>query len=245
MPTSHTALVLCGGRGTRLQEVISDRPKFLAPVAGRPYADHLLQFLRGYVRDVVLCTGYLADQIEEYCGDGTRWGLHIRYSTEPDALGTAGAVKHAVAEDVTDPFWVINGDSFVNADLGKVSDLYQRRGAEAVIVVVEVPDASRYGRIILGPEEAVLAFGEKASSGAGHVNAGIYLLSPTVLNHVEPGRAASMEHDVLPRIVGNGLYGWISPGPFVDIGTEESFEYAQHLLADWPNTSIPRDSSSV
>jgi NDP-sugar pyrophosphorylase family protein len=230
-----TALVLCGGRGTRLQRVISDRPKFLVPVAGRPYADHLLHFLRRYVRDVVLCTGHLAAQIEDYCGDGARWGLRIRYSEEPEALGTAGAIRYALTQGVTDPFWVINGDSFVNADLEKVSELHMRRDAEVTMVVVEVPDASRYGRVALGPDQSVLEFGEKASAGAGHINAGIYLLRPRVVDAVEPGRATSLERDVLPHLVRNGLYGWISPGPFIDIGTEQSFQDAQQIVAEWPN----------
>lgn len=235
MPPSYTALVLCGGRGTRLQRVISDRPKFLVPVAGQPYADRLLRILRQYVRDVVLCTGYMAEQIEDHCGDGTRWGLNIRYSQEPEALGTAGAIKHALTQDVTDPFWVINGDSFVNADLEQVSDLHMRRNAEATVVVVEVPNASRYGRLVLGGDQSVQEFGEKSSSGAGCINAGIYLLRRSVLESVERGRAASLERDVLPHLVRNGLYGWISPGPFIDIGTEQSFEEAQRVVAEWPS----------
>ena len=234
MDSPHTALVLCGGRGTRLQKVVSDRPKFLAPVAGRPYADHLLEFLAGYVRDVVLCTGYLAEQIEEYCGDGSRWGLRIRYSRETEELGTAGAIRHALSPEVTDPFWVLNGDSFVTAQLGEVSEFHARSGARAALVVVEVPDASRFGAVVLGRDGAVERFGEKAVSGPGYINAGIYLLTAAVVEGVERGRAVSLERDVLPGLVGNGLYAWTSPGPFIDIGTEESFQHAQQLLAEWP-----------
>lgn len=234
MHLPHTALILCGGRGTRLQHVVSDRPKFLAPVAGRPYADYLLRLLSRSVREVVLCTGYMAEQIEEYCGDGSRWGLSIRYSREPEALGTAGAITHALGQGVTDPFWVLNGDSFVTMDLEEISALHARTASLATLVVVEVPDALRYGAVVLGPEQSVLKFGEKSSSGTGYINAGVYLLATSVLDGVEPGRMVSLERDVLPQVVGKGAHAWISPGPFIDIGTEESFHHAQQLLAEWP-----------
>lgn len=231
---AHTALILCGGRGTRLQRVVSDRPKFLAPIAGRPYADYLLRLLARSVSDVVLCTGYLGEQIEEYCGDGSRWGLNVRYSREPHALGTAGAIRHAVQQGVTDPFWVLNGDSFVTAHLPEVDALHARRVSLATLVVTGVPDASRYGAVVLGPDGSVLKFGEKAAAGPGYVNAGVYLLAASVLDGVEPGTMVSLEQDVLPRMAGTGAYAWISPGPFIDIGTEESFHQAQQLMAEWP-----------
>src|SRR5262245_12477385 len=103
-----TALILCGGRGTRLRDVVPGLPKVLAPVGGRPFIDHLVRYLSSFqIADLVLCTGYAAEQVVGYCGDGSRWGVRVRYSHEQQPLGTGGAVKHAEALIGSAPFLVL------------------------------------------------------------------------------------------------------------------------------------------
>ena len=225
------ALVLCGGLGTRLRPVVGDLPKALAPIEGRPFIDYLLDDLSSNgITHVVLCTGYGADRIAAHCGDGARWGLRIDASAEPEALGTGGAVKHAERFVTGDPFFVINGDSFVVADLNAARKRHIERGAAITMVVTEVADTARYGAVITGDDDAIERFVEKGRGGPGLINAGVYVMQRDVLNRIPGGRQVSMEHDFLPKYVGRGLQAFPVAGPFIDIGTPESFLIAPEIL---------------
>jgi len=214
--------------------VISDRPKFLAPVAGFPYADYLLSYLRREsITDVVLCTGHLSDQVLDYCGDGTRWGLTIRYSHEREPLGTGGALKNAQSSVMSDAFWVINGDSLVDARLEPVREFHTARRAVVTLVLTKVQDVSRFGAVSLSPDASISSFREKTVSGEGYINAGISLMNRSVLELISPERSTSLEQDVLPGLVARGLYGCVVHGSFVDIGTEQSLRAAEALLTRW------------
>jgi NDP-sugar pyrophosphorylase family protein len=226
--------VLCGGRGTRLQPVLGALPKVLAPIAGRSFLDFQLSFLRGQgLADVVLCTGHAAEQVEGYCGDGSRWGLRVRYSRETQPLGTAGALKHAQPLIRSNPFLVLNGDSFVGADLAQLIRTHTIHAAALTLAVAEVADLARFGAVKLGHDDAVTAFGEKGHAGPGHINAGIYVIETTVLASIPPGVGMSLEYDVFPSLIGKGLYGLTIPGPFLDIGTEETYRKAETFVAQW------------
>jgi len=227
-----TALVLCGGLGTRLRSVLGALPKVLAPIAGQPFIAYQLSFLRSQgLTDVVLCTGHAADQVETCCGDGSRWGLHLRYSRETRPLGTGGALKQAEPLICSNPFLVLNGDSFVGADLAQLVPTHTSHGAKITMAVAEVADLSRFGAVTLGEGGIVAAFGEKGRGGFGLINAGIYAVDASVLASVPPGVAVSLEYDVFPALVGKGLYGMIIPGPFLDIGTEETYRQAETLFS--------------
>src|SRR2546422_1904333 len=129
---SLTTLVLCGGKGTRLRSLQGDPPKLLVRIGGRPYVEYLFRYLQDQgVSDVVLCTGHLSERIVEYCEDGSRWGLAVRYSHERVALGTGGAVKNAHSLSLSDPFLVINGDTLFGAQLEEVHADHVRTGASA------------------------------------------------------------------------------------------------------------------
>ncbi len=174
-PTS--AIVLAGGVGSRLRSVVSDRPKVLAAVRGRPFLAYLLDVLEeAGIRKVVLCTGYMAAQVEETFGPA--FGkMRIVYSRESTPLGTGGAVRAAAARIAAESVLVMNGDSFCEVDLPAMAAAHRAREAEATILLTEIRDARRFGRVQIGDDGRVLAFEEKsARGGPGWINAGVYLL---------------------------------------------------------------------
>jgi D-glycero-alpha-D-manno-heptose 1-phosphate guanylyltransferase len=223
-----TAAILAGGLGTRLRSVVADRPKALALVAGRPVVTYLLDQLAaaGIVR-CVLCTGHLGHQVEDALGSS--YGcVALEYSREVTPRGTAGALRDALPRLGQAPLFVLNGDSYCRANLRAVHRAHEASGVRASLVVVQVPDAGRFGRVTLSDDDRVAGFEEKSlAGGAGWVNAGIYLLDPSLLTQVPVAPAiASLERDVLPRLAGRGLLAHRSPGPFLDIGTPAAYAEA-------------------
>jgi NDP-sugar pyrophosphorylase family protein len=218
---AQRAFILCGGRGTRLQSVLPDSPKFLAPLGERKFADLLFAYLsRQGILEVVLCTGYRAEQIEEYCDDGSRWGLRIFYSREQHPLGTGGALKLA-EQYFSDDSFVLNGDSLMDADLDPFWQFHASRSSEFTMAVAEVPDSARFGGIEMGVDAAVLGFAEKGRTGPGLINAGYYIMKPAILDRIPHGQEVSLERDVLPGLIGHGLFGFRITNQFRDIGTPE------------------------
>ena len=231
-PTGATAVVFAGGLGTRLRSAVADRPKVLAEVRGRPFLSYLLDQLvdAGFSR-AVLCTGYMAEQVEAAFGDA-HGVMRIDYSREAGPLGTGGALRLALDRLDSDPVLVMNGDSFCHADLIGLWARHLDVGAEATMLLVEVPDTARYGRVTLDANGALTAFTEKGSvTGPGWINAGAYVLRRAVVESISPGGVVSLEKEVLPLLVGRGLYGFDTDGPFLDIGTPESYAAAEQFFA--------------
>jgi NDP-sugar pyrophosphorylase family protein len=224
-----SAVLLVGGLGTRLRSVAPLTPKPLVPVAGRPFLEWVVDWLRGLgCRDLVLSLGHRGEDFVRHFGDGDRFGVVVRYAQEATPLGTAGAVLTAAAAVRSDPFLVLNGDSYCPCDLRRVAASHQARAAEATLVVTEVPDAGRYGRVELDDAGRVSAFREKeAGGGPGSVNAGIYVVNRAALSLIPPGKPCSLEREVFPALCGKGLYGFPVAAPFLDIGTPEALQAAQ------------------
>ena len=221
--------------GTRLHSVVGNLPKVLAPVSGYPFIDHVIGYLQLQgTRDIVICTGYGREQVVEYCADGSRWGVNIRYSTEDESLGTGGAIKNAEFLIMSDPFLVLNGDSLVLADLPKLLNFYTEKKAKIAMMLTEVPDKGRFGSVMLSDADEIVGFNEKNEKGVGLINAGIYLMDHSVLQAIPEGCNVSFEREVFPRFENQGLYGLITPGPFIDIGTPDSYACSQTLLRDYP-----------
>ncbi|MBX9579278.1 MAG: nucleotidyltransferase family protein [Gemmataceae bacterium] len=218
-----TAAILAGGLGTRLRSVVADRPKVLAPVAGRPFLAHLLdQLSAGGVDDVVLLVGYAADQVRAAFGDHYR-DVRIRYSAEPHPLGTGGAIRHALPHFDRERILLLNGDSYCDFDPATLA----RNVPGVGMVLAEVDDTSRYGRVEVGPDRLVRGFAEKAAgAGPGRVNAGVYLFPRGRLTDLPADRPLSWERDVLPGWVAAGDVTGYPGGRFIDIGTPESFAAA-------------------
>lgn len=222
-----TAVILAGGFGTRLRSAVSDRPKVLAEVGGRPFIEYLLdQLVLEGVRSAVLCTGYLGDQVQDRLGTNYQT-MALRYSREPQPLGTGGALRLALPMLDTDPVLVMNGDSYCDTRLETFANWHASIGPPATILLAETDDTRRYGRIHVDDEGCVLRFSEKTSDvGPGLVNAGIYLLSGALIGSIMLGRAASLEHEIFPERIGRGLRGFRSQGRLWDIGVPESYARA-------------------
>lgn len=218
------AIVLCGGPGTRLRSVLPDNhPKALAEIGGRPFLDWLLEALhdRG-VRRAVLATGVGAELIAAHLAHTSTRGLEVRCVAETAPLGTGGAARNALAATEGGRVLVLNGDSFTPFE---PTELTVANGA-AALWLVPVPDAGRYGSVELEPDGTVRAFVEKGGVGPGLISAGIYLFERQLLSALPAGRAVSLEREVLPGLVGQGLRGVVGAGPFIDIGTPESYAQA-------------------
>lgn len=232
-----TVAILVGGFGTRLRPVVADRPKVLAEVRGRPFLAYLLnQTVAAGLRSVVLCTGYMGDRVQAIFGD-TFNGLHLAYSQEMSPLGTAGALRFALPLLVSDPVLVMNGDSFCDTDLQAFWTWHGARRADGTLLLHGTSDTKRYGRVRVNADGVVRSFSEKGDdSGAGWMNAGIYLLSRRLLLTIPMGRPVSLEREMFPAWIGQGLNGYRSAGRFLDIGTPEAYATTEAFFA--PGTPI-------
>ena len=226
-----TAVILAGGLGTRLRGVVSDRPKVLASVKDRPFLSYLLQQLADSgIRKTVLCTGYLGGQIEKTFGS-SYLGMQIAYSLESEPLGTGGALRQALPLLDTEQVLVLNGDSFCTLDHQVFFDFHAQRRAAMSICLTEVGDVSRYGAVKLDSRGRILAFEEKgASSGAGTINAGVYLIRRSVIAAIPDAVAVSLEKEVITTRIGTDLYGYNSNGRFIDIGVPADYQAAQQFF---------------
>ncbi|HTD51925.1 MAG TPA: nucleotidyltransferase family protein [Thermoanaerobaculia bacterium] len=229
-----TTLVLAGGQGTRLQPILPDRAKPMAPVAGRPFLEWLLPALAEQgLRRFVICTGHLAADLEEALGDGRRWNIQIEYSREGKPLGTGGALRNASARIRSDPFLAVNGDSYCRLELDRLFAFHADKAAAASLWLLPASDRDRYGSVEIDGDGKVTAFGEKRpGTGSGLVNGGTYLLGRSILEEIADDRAVSLESETFPSLVGRGLYGISGEGPLIDIGTPESYAAAQKFFAD-------------
>jgi len=226
-----TVAILAGGMGTRLRSVVSDRPKPLAEVADRPFLAYQLdQLSAAGFRRVVLCTGYLGEQVQRAFGPEYA-GMQLAYSQEAVALGTAGAVRLALPLLHTQNVMVMNGDSYCDGDFPAFWQFHCDRQADASILLAHVSETDRYGQVLLGADQRVSAFREKASSqGAGWINAGVYLVKHRLLEAIACDRAVSLEREIFPGWVGGQFYGQQCQARILDIGTPASYAQAASFL---------------
>lgn len=220
--------ILAGGLGTRLRAVVSELPKAMAPIRGKPFLQHQLEWLmaQGFGH-FVLCVGYRHQAITAHFGDGGRFGARIDYSIEPEPLGTGGALRLARPWFDGDAL-VLNGDTLLDADLNALLACHLRAGAAASIGAVRQADTSRSGTIEFDAGGRVSAFVEKGARNSGWVSAGAYAVSPRAFDHFPEQPALSLERDVFPRMAAaRGLAACPLPGGFVDIGTPESYAAVQ------------------
>lgn len=226
-------LILCGGLGARLKPVLSDRPKGLAEVGGRAFLDILVEeLLRNGLQRLILCTGHGAQQIAAHFRD--RRDAEFVISTEDRPLGTGGAVAHALPHVRTDPFFVVNGDSFCRISYADLLDAHRRRNALLSVVVTPPSERDDVGAIVIDGAGRLLEFAEKAGAaggGANYVNAGIYAMQREAMPLIRGAQAFSLERELIPLAVKTGrCYAFPASGPLIDIGTPERLRLAQHGL---------------
>jgi mannose-1-phosphate guanylyltransferase len=220
------ALILAGGEGTRLRPLTSTVPKPVVPLVDRPFIAYMLDWLRRHgVDDVIMSCGYLASGVRNVLGDGSAYGLRLRYVEEPQPLGTGGALKFA--EPLLDErFLMLNGDVLTDLDISSQLALHDQRRARATLALTPVEDPSAYGLVRTLADGEVTGFVEKPAPDqidTHNISAGIYVLERSVLELLESDRAASIEREVFPRMVGEGLYAYIGEGYWLDIGTPERY----------------------
>jgi D-glycero-alpha-D-manno-heptose 1-phosphate guanylyltransferase len=238
------ALLLVGGLGTRLRSLLPSTPKPLAAVGKKSFLELLIRQLRSHgISRLVLCTGYMADQIEGEFGDGRDWDVAIEYSKEQQPMGTAGAVKLAQRYlDGGSDFLVMNGDSFVEVDFYELVQFHRCHKALASLAVARVDNASRYGTVCVDAGSRVVRFMEKTGSELpGLISAGVYVFNRALFDHIPEG-LASLEKDVFPQLINQGLYALPQNGMFIDIGTPEDYSRAQQLCDQLYNAALSKVS---
>jgi mannose-1-phosphate guanylyltransferase len=228
------AIVLVGGEGTRLRPLTATVPKPALTLVDRPFLAYMIEWLAGNgVTEVVLACGFLPDVLREaLAGEEERAGVSIRYVVEPERRGTAGAIRFAADElgaGLDQRFLALNGDVLTDLDLTALLRAHSERDARATLGLHPVEDSSAYGLVHSDSGGAVLEFLEKTGEGVpGEINAGMYVLERSVLDLIPPDEEVSIERDVFPRLVGEGLHGLRLDGYWMDIGTPE-----RYLQASW------------
>lgn len=225
------AVIMVGGEGTRLRPLTLTVPKPVLPLCDRPLIRYMIDWLaRHGVDDVVMACGFLATGVRDVLGEGGDGGPRLRYVEEPDARGTAGAIKFA-ERFLDERFLALNGDVLTDLDLSALIELHEERGAVATLALYPVDDPSAYGLVRRVEDGEITEFLEKPKPDeidTDEINAGAYVLERSVLDLIPEGEEVSIELDVFPRLVGEGLCGRRLPGYWVDIGTPE-----RYLQASW------------
>lgn len=233
------ALILCGGKGERLSSVISDRPKVMAEIHGKPFLEIIIEMLisHGFER-IILSVGHLKNQVVDHFRNykpSSGKFLKIDFSEENRPLGTGGAIKKAASLIESDHFLVMNGDVLVIIPLRDFFLTHLERRSIISILLSKVPDARAYGRAELAEDGRILNFREKDSAvGEGLVNAGVYLMRRDIFNHMPEEEGFSLEYDLLPKVLEHYCHGFVTDEEFIDIGTPERYEKALQLFANNP-----------
>jgi mannose-1-phosphate guanylyltransferase len=221
------ALILAGGEGTRLRPLTSSVPKPVVPLVDRPFISYMLEWLATHgVDDVILSCGFMAEGVRSVLGDGEALGLRLRYLEEPRPLGTGGALKFA-RELLEDRFFMLNGDVLTDIDLTAQLRAHEHTGARATLALIGAEDPSAYGLVRLHDDGSVKQFLEKPGPeqiDTNLINAGAYVLEREILDTMAPaGTKISIEREVFPVLVGNGLFGFECDAYWLDIGTPERY----------------------
>jgi NDP-sugar pyrophosphorylase family protein len=230
----HPVVILCGGKGTRLQPITDECPKPLVPVDGRPFLSHLLERLEVEgVEEVILSTGYLADQVDAFV-ERTHWGFSLRTVREKKPLGTGGALRHVADEAGLGTFVAMNGDTLFGGSVDRLVQFHDVQNVAASIALVQTDRPDRYGRVRFDTNsEAITGFEEKQAGieGTVWINAGAYVLTSSVWGAIPAGRTVSLEREVFPEWIGQGLFGCRFPdADFLDIGTPDDYRKADEWL---------------
>ena len=238
------ALILAGGEGTRLRPLTSTVPKPVVQLVDQPFIGYMFDWLRSHgVDDVIMSCGFLADGVRSVLGDGSAFGIRLRYVEEPKPLGTGGALKFA-EELLDERFFMLNGDVLTDIDLTRQLEQHEQTGARATLALIGVDDPSAYGLVRRRGDGSVTEFLEKPGADealdTNLVNAGAYILERELLAEMAPaGTNISIERDLFPKLVDRGLYGYEAHGYWLDIGTPSRYLQATYdILEGKVNTEV-------
>ncbi len=231
------AVIMAGGEGSRLRPLTSHTPKPMLPLANRPMMEHIVGLLRqhGYT-EIVVTVAFLANQIRNYFGDGSEFGVEITYATEEQPLGTAGSVRNA--KDVLDErFLVISGDVLTDIDLTKIVAEHDAKGALATIGLIAVDDPLEFGIVITKEDGSIERFLEKPTWGqvfSDTINTGIFVLEPEIFDYIAADRPVDFSGEVFPQLLAEGrpMIGAVAEGYWEDVGTLDAYVRAHHDVLD-------------
>ena len=219
------AVILVGGRGTRLCPLTLEIPKPMVPICDKPFTEYQLELLlRHGVTRVVFSLGYKWKKFEDYFKEGNRLGMHLDYVVEDTPLGTGGAIKNVEDYLEGETFLVLNGDILSDFNVGEILEYHKSKKAGCTIALTPVEDPTMYGVVEMDRQGKVLAFTEKPAPDevrSNQINAGLYVMEPKVLELMERDRAYSIEREIFPQMLSNGtpIYGFSYGGYWMDIGT--------------------------
>ncbi|MBW8687728.1 nucleotidyltransferase family protein [Chitinophaga rhizophila] len=221
-------IVLAGGLGTRLRSVVADKPKCMAPVNDHPFLHYLLQYLiKQGITHVVLSLGYKSEQVIEWC-EQANLPLTLTYATEPEPLGTGGAILNAISHIKGNDCIVVNGDTFFDVSLADLHTFHQQTASNLTLALKPMSEFERYGSVQLDAQGRVTAFLEKQYCKEGLINGGVYLTSKAYLQSLGLPQQFSFEKEVLePQVNNQQVFGFVSDTYFIDIGIPADYEQVQ------------------
>ncbi|MCB0190424.1 MAG: nucleotidyltransferase family protein [Anaerolineae bacterium] len=227
------AIILAGGFGTRLHPLTLEYPKPMIPLANKPVLAHILKLLKSHhFSEVVITVQYLAEQIQNYFGNGCSLGLTLRYAVEERPLGTAGSIKNVQSYLDDETFLVISGDLVTDIDLSRAIRFHHQKQALATVVLKRVANPHGYGVVVTERSGRIRQYLEKPEHQpaiSNMVNTGIYILEPKILDYMEPSQAYDFSYDIFPLLVAQNtpFFGYLADGYWRDIGTMQSYRQAE------------------
>ena len=228
-------VILAGGLGTRLRTSLADRPKVMAPINGRPFLAYLIEQVASFgACRIVLSLGHRSEYVREYL-DNREWGgLEVVAAVESSPLGTGGGLRNAANMVKSNTLLVMNGDSYTQVDLCEFLSFHRQHCSPLSILLTQQDEVGRFGVVTTGEEDRVEAFQEKpeGEEPLGCINAGIYLMQLETLLDIPSGRVVSLEKDVFPNLLRQGIYGMKGNFPFIDIGTPSSYQFSTAFFAE-------------
>ena len=238
------ACILCGGTGTRLRPLTFERPKPSIPIMNKPSVGHLVEHLsKNGFNEIVITLGYMGEVIEKYLGDGSLFGVDIKYVYEREKLGTAGSVKNAEQYLGDSPFLVVGGDHVLNLNLRELYDFHQKTDSMVTISVLSIDDPREFGIVDLDNNMIIHRFREKPGPGqifSNLASTGIYALSPEVLDFI-PKQKYDFAKDLFPKLLAENrtITGWLARGQWTDVGSPKAYREAQKwMLENMPGTLL-------
>ena len=253
--SNRSAILLVGGRGTRLAPLTNNTPKPMLQVAGVPFTEHQINKARAAgITEIVLATSFKAELFEPYFGDGKNFGISIKYAIEEVALGTGGAISNAGSMlEGSGPVAIFNGDVLSKHDLDGQFKFHQANGADVTLYLTEVEDARAYGAVELDGTGRVTAFNEKMENPPTNIiNAGCYIFNRGIIDSIPVGKVISVERETFPQLLASGakVFGFVDKSYWLDIGTPAAllkasrnlvFEMSKDFLA-LPESVIASDA---
>ena len=223
------AIVLAGGLGTRLRKVVSDVPKPMADINGKPFLDYLLQFLaRAGIKRVILAVGYQHQVISDYFGNSFL-GMEILYSVEEELLGTGGGIKQALAFVGSEDVFVMNGDTYFDINLNHLFDFHKKKSSVLTVALKPMKKFSRYGSVVIDGSNRIVGFREKEYHEYGLINGGIYILNKNIFKEIHLPKKFSFEKEFLEEYYKVfSFYGKAFNDYFIDIGIPEDYRKFQY-----------------